>query len=173
MPVSQSRPISIPWLLAVAGSGTLVFLAALPPWLGEGASSAVRAGFSFFCHQIPERSFHIDGEPFAVCHRDFGILTGLAIGASLVGPFLSSSVRGALIEGRRPGTFLLLSVLPTAVDWFVGTAGIWSNTPFSRFSTGALFGLTAGVLLASAFLGSRQEQTMTAPFPSSLTYHPT
>ena len=39
--------------------------------------------FSLVCHQIPGRSWHLDGEPFAVCIRctsiSLGFLAGLAV----------------------------------------------------------------------------------------------
>lgn len=171
MHLLQSRSISAPWLLAVVGSWALLILAVAPPWLDGEAGSAVMAGFGQFCHQIPERSFRVNGVPFAVCHRDFGILAGLAIGLSVVAPMLPSAVRRMLGEGSRAGQLLLLSAFPTALDWFVGAAGIWANTSGSRFSTGALFGLTAGIVLASALLVPRggMETPPATTFPS-LTY---
>src|SRR5512142_1687946 len=36
--------------------------------------------FGFICHQLPARSFFIDGEPFGVCSRCFGVYFGLFLG---------------------------------------------------------------------------------------------
>src|SRR5207253_5461403 len=37
--------------------------------------------FSFVCHQIPERSFHLAGHCFAVCSRCTGLYSGFAFAA--------------------------------------------------------------------------------------------
>src|ERR1043165_9302763 len=36
--------------------------------------------FAALCHQIPERSFYLAGQPLAVCARCFGIYAGFALG---------------------------------------------------------------------------------------------
>src|SRR5438552_2632486 len=46
-----------------------------------GFASAIYKAFSFVCHQIPERSFHIAGHQFAVCSRCTGLYAGFALAA--------------------------------------------------------------------------------------------
>src|SRR5436305_210204 len=68
-------------------------LAAVVLWLGLiAAAPLARANgiaamasplyyfFSFLCHQIPERSLHIEGAQLAVCSRCFGVYFGLFAG---------------------------------------------------------------------------------------------
>src|SRR5438128_11258900 len=59
---------------------------------GQGYPSfalTVYKGFSFVCHQIPERSFHVAGRQFAVCSRCTGLYSGFAM-AALVYPLARS-----------------------------------------------------------------------------------
>lgn len=142
---SAARIKTAGWLAAVAAALVLVGLAALPPLVGEGLRAALMHGFAAVCHQMPERSLHVDGVPLAVCHRCLGIYAGVLLGA-LVFPLMP---RG-LLRGRRAGVLLVLCGLPTAADWAVDVLDLWANTPVSRMTTGALFGVAAGLLLARA-----------------------
>jgi len=96
--------------------------------------------FSHVCHQIDARSFHIKDAPFAVCARCFGFYAGLLTGFILY-PFVFR------IESRNiPNPlWLILSVIPTAIDWSLGFFGIWENTHFSRSTTAFLLGSTCAV----------------------------
>ncbi|HEY3103646.1 MAG TPA: DUF2085 domain-containing protein, partial [Pyrinomonadaceae bacterium] len=54
---------------------------AAPVALAQGHTGfawAIYKFFSFLCHQIPERSFHIAGHKFAVCSRCTGLYSGFA-----------------------------------------------------------------------------------------------
>ena len=95
-------------------------------------------GFSFVCHQIPERSFHLAGHQFAVCSRCTGLYSGFAL-AALVYP-LTRSLEHTNTPRRL---WLILSAIPLAVDFALGYFSIWPNTHLSRFSTGALLGAVA------------------------------
>ncbi|HVS21851.1 MAG TPA: DUF2085 domain-containing protein [Pyrinomonadaceae bacterium] len=94
--------------------------------------------FSFVCHQIPERSFHLGEHQFAVCSRCTGLYSGFAM-AALVYPLARSLKRTD--TPRR--LWLLLAPLPLAIDFSLTYFGIWSNTHVTRFSTGALLGAVA------------------------------
>ena len=91
--------------------------------------------FGKFCHQIPERSFFIDGHPFAVCARCTGIYFGAALGV-LFYPLVRSLNR-VDAPARK---WLLLALVPTALDFALSFFGILENTHLSRFLTGALLG---------------------------------
>jgi len=94
--------------------------------------------FSFVCHQIPDRSFHLAGYKFAVCSRCTGIYSGLAL-ATLSYPLVRS-----LKQPVTPNLiWLFVAVAPLAIDWSLGYFSVWQNNHVSRFSTGALFGATA------------------------------
>src|SRR2546429_4828759 len=78
--------------------------------------------FSFLCHQIPERSFHVAGYQFAVCSRCTGIYTGFAM-AALSYPLITS-----LEHTRTPSRlWLILAAVPLAIDFALGYFNIWHN----------------------------------------------
>jgi len=101
-------------------------------------ASAIYKAFSFVCHQIPERSFHLAGHQFAVCSRCTGLYAGFAA-AALVYP-LTRSLKST---ETPPRFWLILAAVPLAVDFALTYFSIWQNTHFSRFSTGALLGSVA------------------------------
>ena len=112
--------------------------------------------FSSVCHQLADRSYHIDGTQVAVCHRCLGAYVGLLIGVLL---FL---LWGSWPTRLRPLTVLMVGALPGVVDWSGDVLGWWVNTPLSRVATGAFFGLLAGTILASAVLGDRKRSSGSA-----------
>jgi uncharacterized membrane protein len=142
------------WAVASALALGVVALAASPPWLGFEGGAAVRHAFAPFCHQVPGRSPHVHGVPFALCHRCTGILAGLAFGV-LAGPLAPAGLLHRL-AALSPLAVLGVAVLPTGVDWLLGATGVLANTGASRLGTGALFGLAAGLLLAVAFRAPRR-----------------
>ena len=100
------------------------------PWQG-----LVYAVFSPVCHQIPSRSFHILGQPLAVCARCLGIYSGFLSGVVLY-PFL----RGFLeVSVPRTRLFILVS-LPIGLDTLGNFIGLWSTANEVRFATGLLWG---------------------------------
>ena len=103
--------------------------------------------FSFLCHQIPERSFHIEGHAFAVCSRCFGVYFGLLFGF-IVYPFFRS-----LDEIEPLSRFwLFLAIIPLVVDWSLGFFEIWENTHLSRFVTGLILGAACGIFIVPALV---------------------
>ena len=138
------------WSLALAGAALLTGLAALPPWLPAEAGALIYQGYALLCHQLPERSAHAHGVPFALCHRCFGIASGLVVGVLATPLVVSMAPEVGEALGRRAGWVVGLALAPLAVDWALGASGVWANTPLSRTLTGALFGLAAGAALAVA-----------------------
>jgi uncharacterized membrane protein len=130
------------WALVVAIALGLVGLIFLAPVAQAGGhttlASAIYSTFSFVCHQIPERSFHLAGHKFGVCSRCTGLYSGLAL-AALVYPLVRS-----LKQPVTPRLFwLFLAALPLAIDFSLGYFNIWHNNHLSRFVTGALFSSVA------------------------------
>lgn len=131
------------WCVSVLLMGILAVLASLPPWVGEPVRMALMYGFDPLCHQIAERSPHVDGVQLAVCHRCYGILVGLAIG-----PIAALIIRRRF--KRYASLLIVASLVPLALDWGLGIVGIWANTAESRLITGAIFGVVAGILVTRA-----------------------
>lgn len=130
------------WALVVSitfGLVGLIFAAPIAQADGHTAlASAIYSTFSFVCHQIPERSFHLAGHKFAVCSRCTGLYSGLAV-AALVYPLVRS-----LKRTDTPRIFwLFLAAMPLAIDFSLGYFNIWHNNHLSRFMTGALLSSAA------------------------------
>jgi uncharacterized membrane protein len=108
-------------------------------------SSPLYHFFSFICHQIPERSFHIAGEQFAVCHRCFGLYLGLLFGFVIYPLWRNIDEIESL-----PRFWLFLSLIPMMVDWALTFFGIWENTHLSRFLTGMIVGVACSTFIVPA-----------------------
>ena len=109
--------------------------------------SGVHSFFGYICHQIPERSFHIAGEQFAVCSRCFGVYFGLLLGV-VVFPLWRH------VEETEPiaRVWLFASLVPITVDWSLAVFGIWENTHLSRFVTGLILGLACATFILPALV---------------------
>lgn len=137
------------WWFAVSVAAGVAALAALPAAVGFEGGALVRAAFAPFCHQIVSRSPHVHGVPFALCHRCFGVVAGLASGVA-AGPLVPYVLRR--LAAVHPLAVLVVAVVPTSADWLLGVTGVWANTGASRLATGALFGVAAGLVLAVSIL---------------------
>ena len=102
--------------------------------------AAVYLIFSRICHQIPERSFFIFGQPFAVCHRCSGIYFGLLVGSLIMIHSLHHSP-------QRRRNWLIAAIVPLFIDALLPYTGLWTSTPASRFITGLLFGFLSSQIL--------------------------
>jgi uncharacterized membrane protein len=100
-----------------------------------GLAGGIYRAFAPFCHQLPDRSYFLDGHKFAVCSRCTGIYFGFAF-TLLLYP-LVHSLRNAAFPARH---WLFLATLPLAIDWSLTFFGIWQNTHTSRLLTGLLLG---------------------------------
>ena len=162
----MTRPgtLTVGWAVALSAVGTLAVLSVIPPILGGDAGAMLHHAFSAVCHQMPERSLHLHDGPIALCHRCSGILVGLLAGLAAL-PGLGPSVAQAVARGTQI-QWLVLAALPTAADWAVGALGVWSNTPASRLTTGALFGVIAGAILGANLLAPTRAVPVSHPTPS-------
>lgn len=112
-----------------------------------GLSAPLYSFFSFICHQLPARSFFIEGEPFGVCSRCFGVYFGLFLGI-VVYPLWRAIDE---IE-PLPRFWLFLSLIPMAVDWSLTFFGIWENTHLSRLITGLILGFACSTFIVPALV---------------------
>ena len=147
-PASNAQPLTpmvvaaVIWvIIATFAIAILAAIIGAPLAQANGHASfalAIYKTFSFVCHQIPERSFHLAGYKFAVCSRCTGIYSGLAI-AVLIYPLVRS-----FKDTQTPSlVWLFVAAAPLAIDWSLGYFSIWQNNHASRFSSGALLGATA------------------------------
>ncbi len=129
--------------------GFVLVLVTLPPFVGVEWRIVLMHTFAPVCHQIAERSFHVDGVALAACHRCYGIYWGL-----FLGPVLYLVVRRWEHKWWNQSRLLLAAaLLPLGLDWVLDFVGLWSNTPLSRVLSGGVFGLAAGMLVAQALSG--------------------
>jgi uncharacterized membrane protein len=95
----------------------------------------IRDFFSSLCHQIPARSFVVEGSPAAVCVRCMGIYCGAVLGML---PTLTEA----------PAVRLLgLAVLLNLLDVMSGMLHWHGNLPWARFLMGLMLGAGVGAVL--------------------------
>lgn len=138
---SIRKPLATWLTVLVAALLVMSLIVAAPLALSSGHQSIaynIYLAFSYVCHQIPARSFLVDQHPFAVCSRCTGIYSGFLIG--VIAYPLVRSLRHTETPARK---WLFVAAAPLAVDFSLEFFGIWSNSHFSRFITGALLGSVA------------------------------
>ena len=139
--VPTQRPVVF-WAVSAATVAALVSLILVAPLAAVAGHTDVAGviyrAFAPLCHQLPERSYFIDGHKFAVCSRCTGIYAGFAF-TLLLYPLLRS-LRNI---STPPRSVLILAALPLAVDFSLTFFGFWENTHTSRLLTGALLGSVA------------------------------
>jgi uncharacterized membrane protein len=120
--------------------------------------SSVYSFFSYICHQMPDRSLHIDGHSLAVCTRCFGVYSGLLAGV-LIYPVWRP------IEEVEPirRFWLFLSLIPVTIDWSLTMFGIWENTHLSRFVTGMILGVACSTFIVPALVEITRNFTARKP----------
>jgi uncharacterized membrane protein len=130
------------WALSATVAVSLFGLILVAPVAAASGHSTLARGiygaFAMLCHQMPERSYFVDGHQFAVCARCTGVYGGFTL-MLLLYP-LVSSLENAVTP---PRSWLILSTVPLVVDVSVNFFGVWQNTHTSRLLTGALIGSVA------------------------------
>lgn len=103
--------------------------------------------FDIVCHQIPERSFSINGESMAVCSRCLGIYGGFAIIVLLMPliPRFFTVINSLLLK------LIVVSIVVNLLDVIANQFSIWSNTLHSRLLLGASFGIFLALYLTNEF----------------------
>jgi uncharacterized membrane protein len=148
---NQKKQAIKTWIIAGFIVALWVFVIVLAPIAKENGltniSSPIYGFFSYLCHQMPSRTFHISEYPFAVCSRCFGVYFGLLFGFILY-PFIRS------IEEIEPfpRIWLFLALIPMGIDWSLGFFNIWENTHISRFITGLILGTACAVFIIPALV---------------------
>ena len=141
-PIASAPYATVTWAITATIALALVaMIIGAPLFQSTGHlafASPIYKVFSYVCHQIPERSFHLAGHQFAVCSRCTGLYVGFAV-ATLVYPLAGSLIR--IDTPRR--RWLILAAVPLLIDFSLTYFGLWSNTHLTRFVTGALLGAVA------------------------------
>jgi uncharacterized membrane protein len=123
------------WVLAIF----LAPLLAKSPALGP-AAGLIYGICSGVCHQNPDRSFHLWGQPMAVCARCTFIYLGV---------LLSSSAFPILRLTRPPRIrYLFAAATPLVLDAGTQLLGLRESTSTIRAATGLIFGLVLALYVA-------------------------
>jgi uncharacterized membrane protein len=139
------------WMIGLAVVFAWVSLILIAPIAKANGLVAVSSPlyhfFSYICHQIPARSFFIEGEQFGVCSRCFGVYFGLLLGFAVYPLWRSIDEIEPL-----PRFWLFLSLVPISVDWSLTIFGIWENTFLTRFITGLILGFACSTFIIPALV---------------------
>ena len=111
------------------------------PFLPTALSALTYAFGSLICHQIPERSFHLQAFQLPVCARCFGIYSGAAAGTVWMGRLSR--------DARRLTT---VAAVPTLVTLALEWAGLWYPSNATRAIAGAPLGFVVAFVLLRATL---------------------
>ncbi len=136
--VPTRRPLVF-WAVSATVVTLLVMLIVVAPLAAASGYHELARGiygaFRVLCHQLPERSYFIDGHKLAVCSRCTGIYAGFVL-VLLLYPLIRS-LRTTAVPARK---WLVLATIPTLIDFSLTFFGIWENTHTSRLLTGLLLG---------------------------------
>ncbi|WNS77454.1 DUF2085 domain-containing protein [Bacillus sp. DTU_2020_1000418_1_SI_GHA_SEK_038] len=108
------------------------------------------------CHQLPERTFEMEGHYFPVCARDAGIYFGIF--SSLMFITVKKRYRNITIPNKKNSFILLLFLLPLVVDGFGSYLGVYSTTNLIRVITGIFFGSALPFFLIPLIINPSSEK---------------
>jgi uncharacterized membrane protein len=147
---SKRLPLVVWAVTAAFAWGVLGLIIAAPLLVAgghTGLAGAIYEIFGYVCHQLPERSLHLEGHKFAVCSRCTGLYAGFALSV-----LLYPTVRSLKRVDTPHLLWLLLALLPLGIDWSLGFFELWANTHLSRFLTGALLSSVAAFYVVPGFI---------------------
>lgn len=110
----------------------------------------VYAAGSVICHQLPERSFFVDGRQLPVCARCTGLY--LSAAAGLLGWVIWKTTRGGgtfFVPPRAALAIVIGAGVPTAVSYVTGVIGVWEGSNITRALLAVPLGASAGAVVAA------------------------
>ena len=110
-------------------------------------SNSTYSFFSYLCHQMSWRSYHIYEYPLAVCARCFGFYGGFFLGLAAYPLFRTLNNTDSF-----PRAWLFLAMIPMGVDWSLEFFGIWENTHISRLLSGGILGAACAFFIVPALV---------------------
>lgn len=108
------------------------------------------AAGSLICHQLPDRSFFVDGRQLPVCARCTGLY--LSGAAGFLGWVLVKSVRrwrSILVPPRAALWIVTGAGVPTAISYAAGVTGVWDGSNLTRALLAMPLGIAAGAVVAA------------------------
>ena len=129
---------SASWIRVLLFGGAA--LAWVGPWLPAHVRRAIDLAFAPICHQRPERTLVFAGHAMSVCSRCAGVYAGIALGALLAWPRLSSGRHRSVLGGA------VLLLLLDIVTQDLGMHPVWHA---ARLLTGGACGYAASAWLAA------------------------
>lgn len=103
-------------------------------------------GFSRICHQFDSRSLHLFGAKLGVCVRCSSIYFSFLAGLLIV-----PLVRSARPRSIPPALWLVVGIVPMALDALLNDLGILLSTDSSRIITGSLAGVVLSFFILPLF----------------------
>jgi len=132
-------PSALPLLFG--GLATAALLAPMLAAHSRAEAVALYVAFSPFCHQNVARSWHLLGEPLALCVRCLGFYWGAALAGVLL----------AFASWRACAVALILF----AASWALEATAILAPPAFVRFGVGVALGVT---VMGTAITGLDQQR---------------
>lgn len=169
----MGRPQRLRTVITMLALAWVALIVLTPQWTRPGATLAiadsatdrraavaalVRMAGARVCHQRPERSFHLHGQPLPVCGRCTGLYVSGALGLLVASAFGRRRPPAAPrplpvwwpagLDPRARG--LALAAFPTAATWASEVARAWDLGTVLRAITALPLGLVAGWLIGRA-----------------------
>jgi uncharacterized membrane protein len=132
------------WCLSIVAAP---ILHAVGSRAGESLAFILYGGFSRICHQIDSRSLHVLGQKFGVCVRCTAIYFSFFAGIGLYPLFRPLKARSL----PHPA-WLVLAVVPMALDAACNDLGILLSTESSRVITGSIAGFIFAFYILPTFM---------------------
>lgn len=131
--------------LAAAGWSVAIPVAPLAAPVVPVATTVLYAIGALLCHQLPERSFHVDGHQWLVCARCSGLYVGAGVGALLAWAYLRRHPRAVW---PRPPVLRTLQVVavPTLITVATAWLGLGDPPNLWRAVLAVPLGLVAGAV---------------------------